>query len=169
MKSNTISHLTYQDKEYKFCSQCNEWNLTESYHAYKSSVDGLYKYCKSCSKNLKKQNESTNATMQNWKEKNKEKIAEYNAKYREENKEKLLEKSRKSQEEKDKLINDRRSKYYQEFKTKCEEHEGELLSPEGEYETAHSKLQVKCKNNHEFGITWNNCKKDKWCAQCRKS
>ena len=168
LKSNTISHLTFQDIEYKFCSQCNNWNKLDSYHAYKSSVDGLYKYCKTCSKNLKQKNENTNATTKSWKEKNKEKVAEYNKKYREQNREKLLESSRKSQEEKDNLIKDRKNKYYEEFKTKCEEHEGQLLSPEDEYETAHSKLQVRCKNNHEFDITWNNCKNNKWCAQCRK-
>lgn len=164
LKSNTISHLTFQDIEYKFCSQCNNWNKLDSYHAYKLSVDGLYKYCKTCSKNLKQKNENTNATTKSWKEKNKEKVAEYNKKYREKNREKLLESSRKSQEEKDNLIKDRKNKYYEEFKTKCEEHEGQLLSPEDEYETAHSKLQVRCKNNHEFEITWNNCKNNKWCA-----
>jgi len=168
LKSNTISHLTFQDIEYKFCSQCNNWNKLDSYHAYKSSVDGLYKYCKICSKNLKQKNENTNATTKSWKEKNKEKVAEYNKKYREQNREKLLESSRKSEEDKNKLIKDRKNKYYEEFKTKCEEHEGQLLSPEHEYETAHTKLKVKCKNNHEFDITWNNCKNNKWCAQCRK-
>lgn len=168
LKSNTISHLTYQDIEYKFCSQCNKWNKVDLYHAYNSSVDGLYKYCKSCSKELKKQNENTNSSTKQWKEKNKDKVAEYNKKYREENRDKLLESSRKSQEEKDKLINERRSKYYTDFKAKCEEHEGDLLSPEDDYETAHTKLRVRCKNNHEFEITWNNCKNNKWCAQCRK-
>ena len=168
LKSNTISHLTYEDIEYKFCSQCNNWNKLDSYHSYKSSVDGLYKYCKSCSKKLKQLNENTNSTTKSWKDNNKEKVAEYNKKYREENREKLLEASRKSQEDKDKLINDRRQKYYKDFKTKCEEHDGELLSLESDYETAHTKLRVKCKNNHEFDITWNNCKNNKWCAQCRK-
>ena len=168
LKSNTISHLTYQDIEYKFCSQCNNWNKLDLYHVHNASIDKLYKYCKSCSKKLKQLNENTNSTTKQWKDKNKDKVVEYNKKYREEHREKLLEASRKSQEEKDKLINDRRQKYYQDFKIKCEEHEGELLSPEDEYETAHSKLRVKCKNNHEFDITWNNCKKDRWCAQCRK-
>lgn len=168
LKSNTISHLTHNDIEYKFCSQCNNWNKLDLYHSYKSSVDGLYKYCKDCSKKLKQKNENTNSTTKSWKEKNKERVAEYNKKYREQNREKLLESSRKSQEDKNKLINDRKSKYYQEFKNKCEEYEGELLSLEEDYETAHTKLKVKCKNNHEFDITWNNCKNNKWCAQCRK-
>lgn len=168
LKSNTISHLTHNDIEYKFCSQCNNWNKLDSYHSYKSSVDGLYKYCKDCSKKLKQKNENTNSTTKSWKEKNKEKIAEYNKKYREQNREKLLESSRKSLEDKNNLINNRKSKYYQEFKIKCEEHEGVLLSLEEDYETAHTKLKVKCKNNHEFDITWNNCKNNKWCAQCRK-
>ena len=168
LKSNTISHLTHQDIEYKFCSQCNNWNKLDSYHAYNASIDKLYKYCKSCSKKIKQNNENTNSTTKSWKEKNKEKVAEYNKQYREQNREKLLESSRKSQEDKDKLINDRRQKYYQEFKTKCENKEGELFSPELEYETAHSKLRVKCKNNHEFYITWNNCKNNKWCVKCKK-
>ena len=94
LKSNTISHLTHNDIEYKFCSQCNNWNKLDSYHSYKSSVDGLYKYCKDCSKKLKQKNENTNATTKSWKEKNKEKVAEYNKKYREQNREKLLESSR---------------------------------------------------------------------------
>ena len=168
LKSNTISHLTFEEIEYKFCSQCNKWNNITNYHAYNSSVDKLNKYCKSCSKQLKQNSENTNSSTKNWKDQNKEKIAEYNKKYREENREKLLESSRKSQEDKDKLIHDRRAKYYQDFKTKCEEHEGELLSQEIDYETAHSKLRVRCKQNHEFEITWNNCKKNKWCTQCRK-
>lgn len=55
------------------------------YHAYNTSVDGLYKYCKSCSKKLKQINENTNSTTKQWKDKNKDKVAEYNKKYREEN------------------------------------------------------------------------------------
>lgn len=168
LKSNTISHLTYQDIEYKFCSRCNNWNKIDLFHSYNASIDGLYKYCKSCSKELRKENENTNSSTKQWKEKNKDKVAEYNKKYREENRDKLLESSRKPQEDKDKLKNDRKAKYYQDFKTKCEEHEGDLLSPESDYETAHTKLRVRCKNNHEFEITWNNCKNNKWCAQCRK-
>ena len=168
LKSNTINHLTFQDKEYKFCSQCNQWNLIDLYHAYKSSVDGLYKYCKSCSKDLKKQSEETNSTTKNWKENNKEKVAEYNKKYREQNREKLLEKSRKAQEDKDNLIKNRKNKYYEEFKNKCSSHEGKLLSPEEDYDTAHTKLRVRCKQNHEFEISWNNCNNNKWCKQCRK-
>ena len=85
LKSNTISHLTYEDIEYKFCSQCNNWNKLDSYHAYKSSVDGLYKYCKTCSKKLKQKNENKNNTTKEWKEKNKEKVAEYNKNYRAQN------------------------------------------------------------------------------------
>jgi hypothetical protein len=167
LKSNTISHLTFEEIEYKFCSQCNKWNNIDKYHAYNASVDKLNKYCKSCSKQLKQNSENTNSSTKNWKEQNKEKIAEYNKKYREENREKLLESSRKPQEDKDKLIHDRRAKYYQDFKNKCIDHEGDLLSQETDYETAHTKLRVRCKNNHEFEITWNNCKKNKWCAQCR--
>ena len=41
------------------------------------------------------------------------------------------------------------------FLTNSFGHEGELLSLEEDYETAHTKLKVKCKNNHEFDITWN--------------
>ena len=58
LKSNTISHLTFEEIEYKFCSQCVKWNNITNYHIYNSAVDKLNKYCKSCSNQLKKNNEN---------------------------------------------------------------------------------------------------------------
>jgi len=163
LKSNTIKHLTYKDIEYKYCGKCNKWNNIDKYNKSSSSIDKLYKYCdKKCAEKYNK-----NVSTDKWKENNKDKVKEYNKQYREQNRDKLLEKSRKPQEEKDSLIHSRQTKYYESFVEKCNEHEGSMVSESSDYETAHSKLMVKCKNNHQFGISWNNCKNGKWCPKCR--
>lgn len=162
LKSNTIQHLTFENIEYKFCSKCHNWNDITHYKISSNNVDKLNKYCNTCDKEYNNNRESTNK----WRENNKEKVAEYDKKYREENRENILLKSRKSEEDKEKVKTERQQKYYDEFVNKCNEHSGEMLSPKEDYETAHTKLRVKCSKNHEFEISWNNCKKNKWCKKC---
>ncbi len=162
LKSNTIQHLTYENIEYKFCSKCHNWNNITNYRMCSDSVDKLNKYCKSCDKKYINNKEST----QKWKDTNKDKVSEYNKKYREENREKILLKTRKSDEDKEIVKKERQQKYYDEFVNKCLEHSGEMISLSDDYESAHTKLLVKCSKNHEFEISWNNCKNNKWCKQC---
>lgn len=46
------THKTINGVEYKLCSICNDWLLTDMYYKNKSNnVDGLYPYCKSCAIN----------------------------------------------------------------------------------------------------------------------
>ncbi|MCY7917926.1 hypothetical protein [Bacillus vallismortis] len=46
------THKTINEVEYKLCSICNDWQLTDMYYKNKSNnVDGLYPYCKSCAIN----------------------------------------------------------------------------------------------------------------------
>jgi len=111
-------------------------------------------YCKKCSNQMNKE----------WKEKNKEKIAEYNKKYREENLEKVKAYYKKTDEEKDINRKERQQKYFTKFKKIVEKKGGIMLSTN--YENAHSKLKIKCSNNHEFECSTNSLDNDVWCANC---
>jgi hypothetical protein len=162
LKLNNIQHLTFENTEYKFCSKCHNWNDITHYKISSNNVDKLNKYCNTCDKEYNNNRESTNK----WRENNKEKVAEYDKKYREENREKILLKSRKSDEDKEKGKKERQKIYYDEFVNKCNEHGGSMISSVDEYESAHTKLVVKCSKDHEFEISWNNCKNNKWCKKC---
>ena len=41
-----------------------------------------------------------------------------------------------------------------------------MLSTVNDYENAHSKLKIKCSNNHEFSISSSNINNKKWCPNC---
>ena len=51
---------------------------------------------------------------------------------------------------------DRRSKYYQDFLQLVNSKNGICLDNKETYETAHSKLKIKCINNHIWEISLNN-------------
>jgi hypothetical protein len=111
-------------------------------------------YCKPCQ----------NLYNNEWKEKNKEKISEYNKKYREENLEKVKAYYKKTDVEKDINRKERQQKYFNKFKKIVEKKGGIMLSTY--YENAHSKLKIKCSNNHEFECSTNSLDKDVWCSEC---
>ena len=71
-----IEHILHNNIEYKYCTKCGQWNNVLDYFKASTHYDGLDRRCKIC-----KKSESTNATKE-WKEKNKEKIREYNKNYR---------------------------------------------------------------------------------------
>ena len=64
------------------------------------------------------------------------------------------------------ISQNRIKKFYNLFKTKVEDLNSMLISNEKEYINAHSKLKVKCNNNHLFEISYNNLKSKRWCNLC---
>jgi hypothetical protein len=56
--------------------------------------------------------------------------------------------------------------YYKEFCGLVVNKKGKVISEEEIYKDAHSKLDVKCKYKHEFSISYNNLKANKWCPLC---
>jgi hypothetical protein len=80
LTGRAISHIIDDDKEYKYCSGCENWKLTDDFFKSKDTWDSLARSCKICKK------KSSSISAKDWKERNKEKISEYNKKYREENK-----------------------------------------------------------------------------------
>lgn len=56
--------------------------------------------------------------------------------------------------------------FYREFKNIVKLKQGILLSEQSEYQNAHSKLKIKCINNHVFSKSLNDVKKH-WCAECK--
>jgi hypothetical protein len=59
--------------------------------------------------------------------------------------------------------------YYQKICNTVKLKKGIMLSPESDYETAYSKLHIKCKYKHEFEITLNNLNHNQWCPVCSAS
>lgn len=71
-----IKHIMNKGNEYKFCSGCDTWIDVEKFFSAKKNWDGLDRRCKKCKKN------STKESSKQWRERNKERISEYNKKYR---------------------------------------------------------------------------------------
>jgi uncharacterized protein YdaU (DUF1376 family) len=96
----------------------------------------------------------------------KQKISEYNKKYRETHKELIQSYYKKSDEEKQANRKIKQEQYFNVFKEIIEKKNGILLSTSDEYINAHSKLKIKCSNDHEFECTLNNISKNRWCPFC---
>lgn len=161
IKGNKIEHIKDSNNEYKYCSNCKKWLLTDSFYAISLNYDGLDRFCKTC-KNL-----GNNITTKLWKEKNKNKIKEYNEQYRKKHGSsyKRIDDSIK---EKKKL--ERRQAYFEKFLSCVSKHEGGIcLSTVDDYQTAHSKLKVQCCKGHQWETTLNNVSKGKWCKDCHLS
>ncbi len=77
LTGRSISHIIDGDKEYKYCSGCENWKLKDDFFKSKDTWDSLARSCKICKK------KSSSNSARDWKERNKEKISEYNKKYRE--------------------------------------------------------------------------------------
>lgn len=56
--------------------------------------------------------------------------------------------------------------YFNKFKELVKKRNGQLLGSLIEYDNAHSKLKVKCVNEHNFDITLSNLNLKKWCPLC---
>lgn len=133
----------------KICSICK---------LEKDTINFSYRrtYCKPCQESYNKK----------YKEKNKEKIDEYNKKYNIENKEKIHSYYKKTDAEKEDNIRKRQLKYFNRCTKIIEQKGGQIISTMNDYKNAHSKLKVKCSNNHTFESSTNNLRGDKWCPLC---
>lgn len=155
---NKLDHIEDGDEEYKYCTKCDKWKSINKYYSNKKNYDFLDRFCKVC-KNIS----SENSTIK-WKEENKDKIKEYNAKYREINGSsyKRIDEDKKKN---NKLL--KRKTYFNKFLSYVSQHKGGIcLSKEEDYENAHSHLTVQCCNGHKWNITLNNISKGKWCKEC---
>lgn len=56
--------------------------------------------------------------------------------------------------------------FYKKFCNLTKELGGSVLSDKKEYLNAHSKLRIKCHENHEFLITLSNLNNNRWCPIC---
>jgi len=142
----------------KECSSCRR-NLCGStdYFALDNHAPDKLKYtCKLCSSNQSKTYKKANVLN----------VQEYNAIYRENNKEKIQSYYKVSDEQKEQNIKTRKTKYFNKFKELAEQRGGTCLSNESDYDTAHTKLKLKCQDSHEFEITPNNLSKSRWCSHC---
>lgn len=63
-------------------------------------------------------------------------------------------------------MEERRCEYFSRFRDIVQKKGGECLSAMEEYKNAHTKLSVKCLNDHIFQVSLNNVKK-RWCPKCR--
>ena len=157
-----IKHIIFKDKEYKYCSsKCEKWLLLNNYYQTQNNWDNLSRWCKSC------KNSGSGTSTQRWKMENKQKIAEYNRQYRENNQDKVRSYYKKTGQEKQITINNRRKKYFDTFKELVEQKDGTCMGTVDDYETAHSKIKIKCNSGHIWEITLNNLKSGRWCSTCR--
>ena len=159
----TINHIHYKENEYKYCSNCGDWLVIDLFQSNKSNYDKKERICKSC------KSDKNEVSTKQWKDKNKDHISEYNKQYREENKEKIQKYYKKSDKEKEQVVNARTEKYFNKFVELVEEKGGECLSKQKDYENAHTKLKVQCKNDHTFEISANNANGGKWCLKCHRN
>ena len=159
LTGRAISHIIDGDKEYKYCSGCENWKLTDDFFKSKDTWDSLARSCKICKK------KSSSISAKDWKERNKEKISEYNKKYREENIELIKQKCNLTEEKKEENKLERRKKHFEKSIELIKQNGGDCLSTIDDYENAHSKLKIKCENGHEFKKSSNNLVKQ-WCPHC---
>lgn len=57
--------------------------------------------------------------------------------------------------------------YYNKFCDFVKNNNGIMLSECNEYNNAHTKLKIKCSDNHVFYISLNNLNKTHWCSECK--
>ncbi len=138
------------------CNVCDEEKDISLFPKNKNRAEGHGYSCKVCANDMTK----------NYKENNKVKIQDYNKKYREEHKDELNENQRLDPVIKNNNKLEYRKKYYEALKKIIEDKGGKCLSELKDYETAHSKLNVECQDEHEFITTSNHLKANKWCPVC---
>lgn len=144
----------------KRCSTCEKVKLLEDFGKRKPTKgrykDGYAYICKECAQKMKN----------NWADKNKQKISDYNKKYRENNKEKVQSYYKVSDEQKQQNKINHRQQYFNKFKKIVEQNGGNCLGTVDDYESAHSKIKVKCKDGHEWETSLNTLNKNCWCPTC---
>lgn len=139
------------------CNKCNIIKSLDNFNKNASRKLGRAYTCKDCSHKL----------TQKYKEANKEHVSDYNKEYRIKNKEILKQKYNKPEEEKKQNILNYRNKYFNELVDIVNQKGGYMMSNENEYINMHSKLDIKCNNNHIFQTIGNNIKhNDRWCPHC---
>ena len=167
------------ENDLKTCKECKKEKPFNDFEKHKSYPDGLRNICKECQEYLKEN------TLKICPGCNKEKpLTEFNKfgtfrngllgkceDCQEHLKEEHLEKKKLCMEQWEIEKNERkvahRLKYFNKFKDHVEKRHGQLLSLADEYKDAHSKLKVKCNNNHEFETTLNNINHNEWCPTCK--
>jgi rubredoxin len=171
-------HKIIDQVEHKHCYACDKWNTLDSYNKSKSNLDGLDNRCRACCLEYRKKNrekkrlynekyrKEKSEQIKAQRAKNKEKTAAYNKQYRENNKELVQSYYKKTDQEKAQNKATRQLKYFNKFVKIAEQCGGTCLSKPEEYETAHTKLTIKCKEGHEFKISYNNLSKSRYCPEC---
>jgi hypothetical protein len=155
-----ITHLTYDDEEYKYCSGCDKWHSIADFFAMKSNWDGLDKMCKICKK------KKTSDAKKKWKEDNKEHVEEYRQNYEKDHKEQRQKYNRLNDDEKEEHNDDHKKKYFKKFVKLVEKNDGTVLSTWEDYKGAQEKLWIECDDGHSFEITLNNLELNRWCPVC---
>jgi len=159
-----IVHQTYNNIEYKYCSKCEIWVDVCKYTKLAKNWDNLNKSCKACmaERRINKPND--------WNLKNKDKVKEYAKLYRQKNADKINkinEANRVSDTNKLERKNKRRQNFWTKFVQLVENKGATIISTIDDYQTAHSKLKMKCANGSEYVATWNNLSRGKWCKCCK--
>lgn len=157
LKLNKWCPVCSKSTKGKKCSLCEKTFSVDYFNKKKKDGKQIYQdKCRPCS----------NKSSKEYKQKNADKVSEYNKKYREVNKEQVQAYYKVSDEQKELNNKERKQKYYDRFKELVEQRGGVCLSKEEEYDTAHVKLRVKCQDSHEFQISLNNLAKRRWCPHC---
>jgi len=175
-----IHHINFDENTYKYCHTCSTWKNLNKYRHDINKWDNASTVCNECANKTQKIYKQNNSdVIRSWKERNKEHVTAYNKTYQEQYRsnhktdlsEYFKERYRKQRAAQGKTVlsnTDRKAKFFQKFVDKVTEQQGTCLGNNLDYQTAHSKIKVKCKINHEFEITWNNLSRNKWCAICAR-
>ena len=111
-------------------------------------------YCRICAASKGKEYKAKD--LEKHRQYNKTYQKEYRAKHREANAQKAAENKKQ-----------RRLEHFLVAKDTVEKRGGFMISPPEVYQDNHTKLTVKCQDDHLFGISANNIRNGRWCPECR--
>ena len=109
-------------------------------------------------------NDCAQIEIKKWKMKNKAKVSEYNKKYQKEYRAKHREANAQKAADNKKQ---RRLEHFLAARKTVEKRGGFMISPPEVYQNNHTKLTVKCQDDHLFGISANNIRNGRWCPECQ--
>lgn len=128
----------------KYCSKCKKYKEINEFNKDKQKVDGVYSYCKACTRKRNLENSK----------KNPEYYKEYAKKYREKNREILREKSRKLfLSDKEKYLKKGRESYYRHKDEIAKKRKLKRLTPEGREKSRIRQAVWRSKNKEKFNKT----------------
>jgi hypothetical protein len=147
----------------KKCSKCEEVKPVAEYHKNKSSKDGLYCACKTCTNKRNRKYDSKNKDSlreanKKWYEKNKELIREKQRDYESKNKREISRKKKLHYQKNKEAINARHRKYNKENRDACNQRtykwRAKKYKEQGEYRLVHN---LRCRTRRALN---GNCKAD---------